>query len=81
MIKTILDFIRIKQWYKNIIIFIPLVFSFEFFVVEKLFITIIGFIAISFVSSACYVRNDIKDFEQDKLDPSKKKRDLHSGLI
>lgn len=81
MIKDILDFIRVKQWYKNIIIFIPLVFSFEFFIVEKLFITIIGFIAISFVSSACYIRNDIKDFEQDKLHPTKKFRALPSGLI
>jgi 4-hydroxybenzoate polyprenyltransferase len=79
--KNILDFIRIKQWYKNIIIFIPLVFSFEFFVVDKLFITVIGFIAISFVSSACYVRNDIEDVEQDKLHPSKKFRVLASGLL
>ncbi len=81
MIKNILNFIRIKQWYKNIIIFIPLVFSFEFFIVEKLFIVIVGFIAISFVSSACYVRNDIKDLEQDKLHPSKKNRALASGLF
>jgi 4-hydroxybenzoate polyprenyltransferase len=81
MIKNVLNFIRVKQWYKNIVIFIPLVFSFEFFVLDKLFIIIIGFIAISFVSSACYVRNDIKDFEQDKFHPSKKFRALASGLL
>lgn len=81
MIKKILDFIRIKQWYKNIIIFIPLVFSFDFFVLEKFLLTAIGFIAISFVSSACYVRNDIKDLEQDKLHPLKKSRALPSGLL
>jgi len=81
MIKNILEFIRVKQWYKNIIVFIPLVFSFDFFVIDKLFIIIIGFISISFVSSACYVRNDIKDVEQDKLHPSKKLRALPSGLL
>ena len=81
MMKKILDFIRIKQWYKNVIIFIPLVFSFDFFVLEKFMLTMIGFIAISLVSSACYVRNDIKDLEQDKLHPLKKFRALPSGLL
>ena len=81
MIKQILDFIRIKQWYKNVIIFIPLVFSFEFFVAEKFLLTIIGFLAISFVSSACYVRNDIKDSDLDKLHPTKKLRALPSDVL
>ena len=81
MIKNILNFIRIKQWYKNVIIFIPLVFSFDFFILEKFLLTLVGFVAISLVSSAGYVRNDIKDFERDKIHPSKKFRALSSGLL
>lgn len=79
--KNIAEFIRIKQWYKNIVIFIPIVFSFDFFVVEKFLLTLVGFISLSLVSSAGYVRNDIKDLEQDKIHPLKKLRMLSSGLI
>ena len=79
--KNIVEFIRIKQWYKNIVIFIPIVFSFDFFVVEKFLLTLVGFISLSLVSSAGYVRNDIKDLEQDKIHPLKKLRMLSSGLI
>ena len=79
--KTILEFIRVKQWYKNVIIFLPLIFTLEFFAPEKFLIILIGFFVLSLVSSAAYVRNDIKDLEQDRKHPIKKLRALPSGLL
>jgi len=80
-VSSIINLIRVRQWYKNIIIFLPLVFGFQFLDFEKFIITCLGFIALSLVSSAMYVRNDIKDLELDRIHPLKKSRPLPSGLI
>jgi len=79
--RIIVNLLRINQWYKNIIIFLPLVFSLSLFSVENFSLSIIGFFALCLVSSASYIRNDIKDIEIDKLDPHKSKRPLPSGKI
>ena len=80
-VKIIIDLIRVRQWYKNIIIFLPLVFSLGFFSPEKFSLILAGFFALSLVSSAMYVRNDIKDVEQDRLHHLKKNRALSSGKV
>ena len=70
-----------RQWYKNILIFLPLVFTLNFFQPDKFLIIITGFISLSLVSSSLYVRNDIKDIELDKTHPLKKNRALPSSTI
>jgi len=79
-IKTIVEFIRIHQWYKNVIIFLPLVFSLSFLETDKVVISCIGFISLCLISSGMYVRNDITDLQKDKLHPFKKFRALASGI-
>ena len=73
--------IRIKQWYKNIVIFLPLVFSLSLLNLDSLYLTIAGFIALGLASSALYIRNDVLDIEFDKQHPIKKFRPLASGQI
>ena len=73
--------LRVNHWYKNGIIFVPLVFSLKFFSFEAILFTSLGFIALCLVSSAGYIRNDIKDLESDRLHPRKKNRPLPSGKI
>lgn len=80
-IKNIVNLIRVRQYYKNIIIFLPLVFTLQLFSTELLIITIIGFVSLCLVSSGIYVRNDIKDLEIDKDHPLKKMRPLPSGEV
>lgn len=80
-LKKLIYFIRLRQWYKNIIIFLPIVFTFQLFDVEKFFITFVGFIALSLTSSSMYVRNDIIDLDEDKINPLKKLRALPSGIL
>ena len=78
-ISILFKIIRIKQWYKNIVIFLPLVFSLSLLNLDSLYLTIAGFIALGLASSALYIRNDVHDIEFDKQHPIKKFRPLASG--
>ena len=80
-VEIIVKLLRVNQWYKNIIIFLPLVFSLQFFSPDLILLTILGFIALCLVSSAGYIRNDIKDLESDRIHPTKKYRPLPAGKI
>ena len=79
--RNYLKLVRIKQWYKNLVVFLPLVFTLSLLNLDSLFLTIVGFIALGLASSALYIRNDILDIESDKLHPVKKLRPLASGKI
>ena len=77
----ILNLIRIKQWIKNIFVFIPMFFGKELFVSGNFYHAMIAFFSFSFMSSAVYCMNDIRDVEYDKNHPVKKNRPLASGAM
>lgn len=79
--KKYLKLIRVKQWYKNILVFIALFFSFNIFNLNLELLTISGFISLCLISSAGYILNDIIDLNLDKKHPEKCKRPLPSGKI
>lgn len=76
-----LKLIRVKQWIKNVFIFIPLVFSKHVLESAYSFKIAIAFVAFCCLSSVVYVINDIVDREADKLHPRKKFRPLAAGTI
>jgi 4-hydroxybenzoate polyprenyltransferase len=76
-----LKLIRVHQWYKNLLIFLPVFFVGELLEIAILKHAIIGFIALCLVSSANYVINDIIDIKRDRLHPEKKYRPLASGKV
>ena len=76
-----LQLLRPHQWYKNLIIFIGLVFSQNLFNIDYLITTAIGFIVLCSISGANYIINDIIDLKKDKKHPVKKNRPLASGEI
>lgn len=80
-LKNYIKLIRIKHYFKNILIFLPLVFSGELLKLDKLSSAIIGFISFSLISSVVYIINDLKDIESDRLHDVKKNRPLASGKI
>jgi len=73
--------LRITHWIKNLIIFLPLIFSNEFIDFSNFLIAIKLFLHFSLLSSAVYVFNDILDFEKDKNHPIKRLRALPQGII
>jgi 4-hydroxybenzoate polyprenyltransferase len=78
MLKTLSKLIRLEQWYKNVIIFAPLLFSPDTYPPELM---VLGFLGFSCVSSVTYIFNDWMDREKDRLHPIKKERPLASGKI
>lgn len=73
--------LRLQQWLKNILIFIPLLLSFESFDSENYLQLLLGFIIFSLACSANYILNDIFDLEDDLKHPVNKHRVIASGLI
>lgn len=78
--KKYLDLIRIKQWIKNLLIFLPLICA-NVITKTNLLNTTLGFLSFSSLASFIYIINDIKDIEKDKLHDRKKTRPLPSGKI
>ncbi len=78
--KKYLKLIRVKHWIKNLLIFLPLIFSREINQ-SNIILTILGFISFSLASSIIYIINDIRDKEKDKNHPTKKNRPIAAGTI
>ncbi len=76
-----ISLLRPEQWYKNILIFIPLIFSENLINKQMFLLSIIGFLLFCILSSANYIINDIFDKKKDILHPEKKKRPIASGQI
>jgi len=80
-IKDILKLIRLHQYIKNLLIFMPLFFVGQFENTELLLNAAIAFVAFSLTASAIYTLNDYYDMEEDRQHPKKKDRPLASGAI
>jgi decaprenyl-phosphate phosphoribosyltransferase len=71
---------RPHQWIKNLFLFAPLFFTFDFS--SDRFITVfIGFILFSFAASSIYILNDYHDITEDRAHPIKRNRPLASGAV
>ena len=79
--KKYIKLIRIKHYIKNLLIFLPIIFSKNINNINYLTNTFIGFIIFSLLSSVIYIINDLKDAERDKKHPIKCKRTIASGEI
>jgi 4-hydroxybenzoate polyprenyltransferase len=73
MFKDYFLLMRPFQWVKNIIIFIPLIFSKKLFEFDSLVLSFTVFICFILASSIIYIFNDIWDLKEDKKHPLKKK--------
>ena len=81
VIRNYLSLMRTYQWYKNLVIFIPIFFLGLFFDFNSLFLTILGFFSLILVSSSNYIINDILDIKKDKFHPEKRNRPLPSNKV
>ncbi len=81
MLLNYLKLIRVRQWVKNVFVFVPLLFSHNLFEREYFLTTLFAFFVFSLASSAIYVINDLIDIEADRAHPLKKNRPLPSGAI
>lgn len=73
--------LRPKQWIKNLIIFLPLVFGKKLFTFPVNLKTVVAFFLFSLTAGVVYLINDIMDFKQDKRHPTKRLRPIASGKV
>lgn len=72
---------RIKHYIKNVLIFLPLIFSGKLFNKGLFFKEVISFFSFCLIASIVYIINDIVDIEKDKLHETKKNRPLAKGSV
>ena len=77
----IVELIRPYQWYKNLVIFLPIIFGGVLFDFNAFSKTVLGLVSLCCVSSFNYVINDIMDKDYDKNHPEKKTRPLACNKI
>lgn len=81
MVKIVLSAMHVKRWYKNLILFVGIVFSLNITNIVMLSRTISAFGVFCILSSGVYLINDIHDAERDRLHPVKKNRPIASGKL
>ena len=79
--KKYIKLIRVKHYIKNLLIFLPIIFSQRITDINALTKTLIAFILFCISTSIIYVINDIRDIDKDRNHPKKKTRPLASGEI
>lgn len=79
LFKSILKEIRVYQWVKNILLFLPIVLAHTVDNITDLTNVLIGFFSFSISASFVYVLNDLLDLDSDRYHPRKKNRPLASG--
>jgi 4-hydroxybenzoate polyprenyltransferase len=71
--------LRLHQWAKNILIFVPLVLGGKGRQGDAWLIALVGFLALGFTASATYIINDLRDLSNDRKHRSKRSRPLANG--
>lgn len=78
-VSIFLKAIRVRQWVKNLLLFVPLLTAHQWQSAELILQAILGFFAFSFTASSVYLLNDLMDLESDREHNHKKHRPLAAG--
>ena len=73
--------IRIHQWLKNVLVFVPLLTSFSLLNLQRVTLAALAFGAFCLCASATYIVNDLWDLDNDRAHPRKSRRPIASGEI
>lgn len=70
---------RVYQWVKNTLIFVPLLTSHQFADITAIIPTLIAFFSFSLCASSVYLLNDMLDLDADRRHERKRKRPFAAG--
>lgn len=76
---VIFKLLRVKQWVKNLFVFLPAIFSGQLLNAETFLHTLEAFFVFCLISSTIYILNDICDRKADREHPRKRLRPIASG--
>ncbi len=81
MIAAVIKLMRPRQWTKNLIVFVAVVFSGRALISADAFHAVLGFVLFCFLSSSVYILNDVLDAPYDRRHPEKRNRPIASRKI
>lgn len=76
--KAFLRAIRLHQWAKNVLVFVPVLLA-HAITLNRSVAALAAFFSMSFCASATYIINDLLDIEADRRHPRKRRRAFASG--
>jgi len=79
--RALLKTMRPRQWAKNGLVFVPLLFDGKLTDLGSLARASGAFVLFCLMSSAVYIMNDLRDIENDRQHPQKSSRPLASGQL
>ncbi|MEX6506854.1 UbiA family prenyltransferase [Jiella sp. M17.18] len=79
--RAALKAMRPHQWAKNVLVFVPMVLTHDFFNPGMIVAGILAFISFSFAASAVYLLNDLLDLTADRKHKTKRNRPFASGEL
>ena len=76
-----LRLLRIRQWVKNVFVFLPMAFGGQLFNISNWLSCVLAWFVFSLTASSIYCLNDSLDYKADQKHPIKKNRPIASGKI
>lgn len=80
-LKTWMKALRVHQWLKNILVFLPMLLAHKLTTPALYIQAVFAFFAFSFAASAIYIFNDLFDLHADQHHPRKKNRPFAAGNL
>lgn len=79
MALVLIESLRLHQWAKNVLIFVPLILGGKIHSIEAWTSTLVGFVVLGILTSSMYLVNDFCDLPFDRRHWSKRERPLARG--
>lgn len=73
--------LRVHQWLKNLLLFVPLLAAHQIGSIQSFIILLIAFLSFSLCASSIYIINDLLDLESDRNHPLKRFRPFASAKL
>ena len=80
-LKPYVQALRLHQWLKNLLVFVPLVMAHRFFEPDLLVKAFLAFLAFGLCASSVYLINDLVDLPADRHHPRKRQRPFAAGEL
>ena len=80
-VATVVEAIRMRQWVKNLLVFIPVITAHRLQDATVLTAGALAFFAISLCASGIYLINDLLDLDSDRKHPKKHGRPIATGSL
>lgn len=80
-IRGLVRALRLHQWTKNLLVFVPILLSGRLHDLSALSTTTVAFLAVGMIASGSYLINDVRDLADDRAHWAKRHRPLASGRL